>query len=335
MRVPSLIAAICLAVVLTVRADTNLYDNGTWFVDGATDPGPNPSDIGVTMDDVPVGSFSELKLYFNVPNVGTTQVFSIKGNGTLQPSLPPPSEAGGVFQMASYWDCEQGFIPSVEIQQLDLRSKTNGNGTLQMRGQISNLNSMQASDLMLKFHPVETDSVRVDVRYQLKATRDFCVDLTKDNTQDEFRAVTMLTNFLSTETNANNQVRYTKITDKICTGYDCWTKKKSFCADLLNQDGYVINTPHRLGKPELFLMHKTPVPRNTPTLIVSFRSPRKGHIKPQGSVIASSDPTALNVNVWGNWLDAKRQYKAGRKVGRFRFALEIEPPQERNCDREQ
>jgi hypothetical protein len=335
MRLPSLIAAICLAGVLAVQADTNLFDNGTWFIDGATDSGPNPSDIIVTMDGGTVGAFSELKLYFNVPNVGTAQVFSIKGNGTLQPLLPPPGEAGGVFQMASYWDCEQGLIPPVVIQEIALPSSANKKGLLQMSGLISNLNSMQADDLILKFYPVETNSVRVRVSYQLKATRDFCVDQTKDDTQDEFRAVTMLSNYLSSEINENNQVRYVKITDKICSGVGCVTKKKSYCADLINQDGYVINTPRRLGKPEMYLMHTAPAPRNTPTLIVSFRAPSKRSIKPQGYVTASSDPTAQNVSFWGDWVDVKHQYNANHNVGRFRFTLEIEPPQERNCDREQ
>ncbi|HUK82976.1 MAG TPA: hypothetical protein VLZ12_10135 [Verrucomicrobiae bacterium] len=329
------IAVLCLAISFIGRADTNLYDDGTWFVDGATDPGPNPSDIVVTMDGATIGVFSEMKLYFNVPNVGTAQVFSIKGNGTLQPSLPPPGEPGGVFQMAGYWDCEQGLIPAVVIQEIALPSKGSKKGLLQMSGQISNLNSMQADDLTLKFYPVETDSVRVRVSYQLKATRDFCVDQTKDDTQEEFYAVTMLSNYLSSEANENNQVRYVKIKDKICSGFDCVTKKKSFCADLINQDGYIINTPRRLGKPDMFLMHTSPVPRNTPTLMVSFRAPSKRSIKPQGYVTASTDPAAQNVSFWGNWVDVKHQYKARHKVGRFRFTLEIEPPQERNCDREQ
>src|ERR1043166_7967989 len=98
-----------VAAALPAFADTNLFDNGTWFVDGAGESATNARNIDVTLDDASIGAFSELKLYFDVPNVGTTQVFSIKGSGTLQPSLPPPGEAGGVFQLSSYWDCEQGL----------------------------------------------------------------------------------------------------------------------------------------------------------------------------------------------------------------------------------
>ena len=335
MKLGRLIAAVSLTAVLVARADTNLFDNGTWFVEGATDTGSNPSDITVTMNGATVGLFSELNLYFNVPNVGIVQVFAIKGNGTLQPSLPPPGEAGGAFQMASYWDCEQGLISSVLIQEIELPSKGNNKGVLQMRGRLSNLVSMQADDLKLKFYSVKTDSVRVQVSFQLKATRDFCIDQSKHDTEDEFRLVTMLSNYLSAETNKNNRARYVKITEKICSGVGCTTKKRSVCADLVNENGYIIGTSRRLGTPDLFLMHTTPQPRNTPTLIVSFRAPRKSSIKPQGYVTASNDPTTQNVSFWGDWADVKRQYKADHKIGRFRFTLAVEPPQERNCEREQ
>jgi sugar lactone lactonase YvrE len=61
-------------------------------------------------------------------------------------------------------------------------------------------------------------------------------------------------------------------------------------------------------------------------------SPNRGRIKPQGVFTATTDPAVENVLFFGNWVDAKRGYKAGQKIGRFRVSLEVTPPRQPNCE---
>jgi hypothetical protein len=320
---------------LSGLADTNLFNDGTWIVDGATDPGPNPSDINIVTNGLPAGAFSELKFSYNIDGANFVRVFSIKGNGLLQPTLPPPGEAGGAFTIGSYWDCDQGFVGPMAVTEIALGGKPRGKRRLELRGKLSNINSMRADDLVLLFLPVETNSVRVDVHYKLRATRDFCVDRTDDDVQDEFRAVTMLANYLSAETNDNDLVRYQKVVDKFCVGSSCTVKKHSYCVALTNATGFIINNPRPLAEKTASLFHTQTAPRNTPSLHVSFRSPAKRQIKLQGSVVQSADPSDQNVQLWGNWVDVKRHYNGGQKIGNFRFTLKAEAPRSPNCDRTQ
>jgi hypothetical protein len=325
-----------LSGALPGYADTNLFSDGTWIVDGATDPGPNPSEINVVTNALPAGAFSELKFYCNIDDTNLVQVFSIKGNGTFQPTLPPPGETGGAYTIGSYWDCDQGFIGSMAVTELALGGKPKGNGRLQVQGKLSNRNSMQSDDLTLVFQPVETNSVRVDVSYKLIATRDFCVDRANEDAEDEFRVVSMQANYLSPETNDNDLVRYQKVVEKVCIGFDCSvTKKHSYCVAITNGMGYVINNPRQLADRDVSFFHTQTTPRNTPTLQVSFRSPAKRSMKLQGFVSQTSDPSEPNVQLWGNWMGVRGHYNGGQKIGNFRYTLKAEAPRLPNCDRVQ
>jgi hypothetical protein len=320
----------------SVTADTNLVTTASWTIDGAVDPGPNPRDIMVSVDGKAAGTFSELKVYSTVASGVVAQVFSVKGNGMLQPALPPPGEVGGAFYLASYWDCAQGLVPPLAIVELNLKSKVGKNSPLQWRGKLSNSNSLESTSFSLKFYPPKTDSVQVDVRYRLVATRDFCVDATAADKPDTFRAVTMAANYISADAQDNDTLRYVRLLEKICLGFGiCHTRSASFCAAFTNATGYVLAQSYRLGGQRLFLEHSQAVPRNTPTLAVFFQSPPRGRFKPQGFVTATDDPTAPNVSVWGNWSDAKTSYRAGKKLGQFRYSLEASTPKPLGCDRPQ
>jgi hypothetical protein len=319
-----------------IFADTILFNDGTWIVDGGTDTSSNPSEINIVSNAVPVGAFSQLTFLFNIDGTNFVPVFFIKGSGALQPLLPPPGEAGGSYAIGSYWDCDQGFIGPMAVTEIDLGGKPKGKGHLQVTGKLSNNNSLQADNLSLSFQPVKSNSVRVDVSYKLTATRDFCVDRTNDDVQDEFRTVTMQASYLSPEINDNDLVRYQKVVDKFCIGSDCTiTKQHSFCVGLTNGMGYVVNKPRQLAEKTVSLFHTQTTPRNTPSLHVSFRSPAKRRIKLQGFVTQSTDPIERNVQLWGNWVDIKGHYNGGQKVGNFRYRLKAEPPRSPNCDRVQ
>ncbi|MCG3149047.1 MAG: hypothetical protein PCFJNLEI_02504 [Verrucomicrobiae bacterium] len=323
-----------LAIAGTAFADVNLFNDGTWLIDGAEDPATNASSIQLFIDKEPVGSFSELKFYYNTGSNNFAQVYSITGSGTFAPSLPPPSEPGGVFRLASYWDCEQGLIGTIAVTELGWKSKPNKKGLLELTGKLANQNSMETKKMKLSFLPVASDYLRLELDFDLVATRDFCVDLTKHPTQQQFRVVTMYSNFVSLNEHANDLARYTKITEKNCAGiYGCSTKKESFCIALTNAPaGQLINASRRLGETRMLLAHTTEGPRLTPGLAVAYFSPGPGRIKPQGLFEPTDDPAAENIQFWGNWVDAKKQYKQKQKVGRFRVALEATWPKSLNCD---
>ena len=80
------------------------------------------------------------------------------------------------------------------------------------------------------------------------------------------------------------------------------------------------------------LAHTSSLPQNTPGLTGVYRSPHGGQIKPQGSYTPTDDPGAENVEFWGNWINAKKSYKAKRKIGRFRLSLQVTAPKSPSCD---
>ena len=47
-------------------ADTSLFNKERWVVNGATDTGPNPRDIMVSVEGEFVGNFSELKIFHDL-----------------------------------------------------------------------------------------------------------------------------------------------------------------------------------------------------------------------------------------------------------------------------
>jgi len=328
---------ILLAGAASALADTNLFNDGTWLIDGVTTPGTNARSINIVVDKQLVGEFSELKFYYDAGNGSFAQVFSIQGNGTWQPALPSPGEAGGVFRLASYWDCDQGFVGPMAVTELGWKTKAGKKGRLELTGKLSNSNSLAADKMKVTFLPVKTDQLRVDLDFQLRATRNFCVDLTRQEEQDQFRAVTMHSNFTSTNGYANDLVRFIKIKSKDCAGiYGCLTKKESFCIPLSSAPaGYLVNSPRRLGESRMLLAHTTTAPRNTPSLAVQYTKPGQGRIKPQGFITPANDPSLENVEYWGNWVDVKSEYKARRQIGRFRVTLEATAPKLFNCDTEQ
>ena len=317
-------------------ADTNLVDKDAWVIDGTDDTGPTPGNITMSVKGQAAGAFSELAISYDVVGTGVVTVCTIKGSGEIRLSLPPPGEFGGSFFTTGYWDCDEGFVPTMSITELDIRFKGGKHKRVQLKGKISNGTSMAAKDFTMTLYPPQSDSMRADVRYKLIATRDFCVDQTTHTNQDDFPGVRMAANFLSASEQDNDQARYIKTVGKDCFFVGCITRKKSFCNDLVNEDGFIItNTPPRLGNSTIWLVHTQPSPRNTPTLRVKFRSPVRGRFRPQGFVTASADPTEQNVSFWGNWIDAKPQYRDRHKVGKFYYTLEVIPAEALTCDVEQ
>jgi len=313
-------------------ADTNLVDNGFWVIDGTDDTGPNPTNITLSVDGHSVNSFSELVLSYNVGGSGVVAVCTIKGSGGVRLSLPPPGEFGGTFFTTGYEDCDEGLIPTMSIVDLDIRAKKGQNGDLQLKGKISNFTSMEAKDFRMTFSPPDIDSTSVDVQYSLFATRDICINQTNRAIADDFHAVSMAANYLSSSEQENDLARYVRISSKTCFFYGCVVNKKSVCESLVNTNGFLINPPRTLGTTSMLLVHTQSLPRNTPTLSVQFHTPSRGAIKPQGFVTESADPAEQNVSLWGNWQSAKASYRNKQRIEKFRYTLSVVPPRTYGCD---
>jgi len=312
-------------------ADTNLFDNGTWSVIGVEGSDPAAHQIAVTVDKQPAGAYSELVLQFNFAGIGPTPTCQISGEGPIRMLLPAPSVPGGVFYLSSYWECGLGLIRPVAITELSFQTKGNAKSPLKVTGQLSNFDSLASSKLKLEFFPAETNRVQADLRYQLRATRDICVDLSGHDNQDEFRVASMAANYLSAASNQNDLVRYTRIQSKNCDPWTgCHTSRGTFCADLLNESGYLYPTSHRLGGPTLSLFHTQPVPAATPTLAVDFLSPHG--FKPQAFIAPVSDDVTPNVLVWANWLKVKDKYRSRHKLSSFHVVLTARDPDKPACD---
>jgi len=331
----AVLLGICMVASRKALADTNLVTNGSWVIDGTDDTGPNPTNITMTVHRRAAGSFSKLVVSYDVGGTGVVTICTITGAGEIRMALPPPGEFGGSFFTTGYWDCDDGFIPTLLLTELDIRVKGGKNGTVEFKGKASNGTSMAAKDFSLKFYRPRPDLVRADVRYSLVATRDFCVDQTIHTNADNFPVIRMAANYLSGTEQDNDQLRYLKVTGRTCVLGQCITDKESFCNDLVNQDGFIIDGGTRIGDPTIYFVHTQALPRITPTLEARILMPPHARIKAQGFVTASADPTAQNVGVWGNWMDAEARYRAGRKVGKFRYRLRVVPPRAFHCDHEQ
>jgi hypothetical protein len=323
---------ICAIAGRSTLADTNLVDNGTWVIDGTDDTGPSPTNITLSVDGHAVSSFSKLNFSYNVGGTGVVSVCTITGSGAIRLSLPPPGVFGGTFFMSGYEDCDNGPIPPMSIVALDIQVKKGKNPEVRLKGQLSNFTSMEAKDFKLDISAPRSDSMSVDVQYSLVALRDICISQTNSDAADTFHVMSMAANYLSTNVQENDEARYLRVTQRICFFYGCVTTKKSFCESLVNTNGFLYDSPKKLGSSILDLVHTQPLPQNTPTLKVQFHSPASNTIKPQGFVNESVDPTDQNVSVWGNWNAAKNEYRNKKKIEKFRYTLSVAPPQDLSCD---
>lgn len=325
------VAILGVAFASSTLADTTIYDDGTWRVVGADDLGPDPVPIALSVGGVPSGNFSELKVYRAFEG-GMPQAFSVKGNGALLATTPPTGVFGGTFHLTQYWDCFDGPSPSLAFLALDIEPATGNARQLNARGRISNGDSLEASDLSLKFEVDNDSTARIDVRYTLYALRDLCLDPFRRELKDAFRAVRITSNYLSPTVHENDGVRVVGVVGKVCDCCDCYKLSGSICSDFVNTTDYVYSSPIRLANETIFLLHSHIGPANTPTLKITVKSPSKKKLSVQGFVTETDDPNEENVEVWINWDKAKKNYRAGKKIGVFQFVLSARIPEPKNCD---
>lgn len=307
-----------------------LFDDGRWRVLGVDAGG-----IPVTRGGAALGSFASLDFHHDL-GAGFVRVLSLTDDGTLEPTLPPPGVPGATAVLGRYFECGGGLVAPLRFAALELPEQAKGGGSLELHGMLSNFDSLVGEKLKLLLAKPKSDVVRIELQFKLRATRDLCVDPERRDTQEEFRIVELRSRYLSPADHLSDLARYVKAIDVDCDVFgDCDFDRRSFCVPLENATGYVIDAPNRLRDREVQLFHTTSLPEPTPTLVIEMFSPSPGNVKPQGFVTASGEPGARNVSFWADWSDAKREYRAGRKLGRFRFALEAREPRDPSCDRTQ
>jgi hypothetical protein len=333
MKLRLLLAGV-MTIALPAFAETNLFDNGTWSLIGIEGLDPSAHKIAVKVDKVDVGSYADLVLQYNFEGIGPARACEISGEGPFRLLLPPPSAPGGHYSLASYWDCANGLVREVAFTEISFQTKGKANAPLKATGKLSNFDSLGSPKVQMEFSPADTNHFQMELKYQLRTTRDICMDYSGGHTnQDVFRAVIMSSNYLSAESNQNDLVRYVFISDRNCDPYSgCHTSRKSLCAYLDNETGYLFGNPRRIASQTLAFFHTTPLPVSTPSIKVDFRSPPSSAMKPQAFITPVADDMAENVLLWGNWVNVKKSYKAGRNLGNFRMILYVRAPVDPPCD---
>ena len=332
-RFAPLLLACLLAAPAFAGVSTTLLEDGRWRVIGI-DAGAEPMPISVTRDKTALGDFSALQFFFDIGG-SFVQVLLLDADGTIQPSLPPPGVAGAIATLGRYFECETGLTDALRFSALELPKNSN-NDYLKLKGTLSNFDSLVSDKLKLYVLRPENNEMSIQMQYKLKTTRDICVDQTRQDTQEAFRIVQVDSRFVSASNQLNDVARYTKNIDLDCDVFgDCDLDRVRQCVPLENTTGYVFDSPNRLADHHIELFHSTNAPEATPTLDVVMLAPHFNRVKPQGFVTESSDPDALNVAVWADWVDVNGQYDANKTVGTFAFALEAEEPREPGCDRTQ
>lgn len=319
------------ALAAPAAAQVTLLDDGRWRVTGVAEAGA--PQVAVSVDDVPSGAFAALRFAY-AGDSGPDEVLVLRGDGTIEPRLPG-GVPGATATLGSYWDCEVGRVGPLRFVSLELPARSKQSGRLDLRGELSNLDSLHSEKLKIRVRAPKPERVRLEFRYRLRATRELCIDPVRRDTVEEFHVVELAASFLGPGVHTNDLTRYVKDLRFDCDPFDCDVEKVTFCAPLVNQDGYVIDKPKRLDDKVLSLFHTSNAPAATPTLELELLSPHPHNLKPQGLVTASSDPDERNVAFWADWVEVNGRYGEGRTLANFKFALEAEPPRDPSCDRTQ
>jgi hypothetical protein len=319
------------ALAAPAAAQVTLLDDGRWRVTGIADDAV--PQVSVSVDDAPAGNFAALHFAF-AGGAGFEEVLVLRGDGTLAPALPG-GVPGATATLGSYRDCERGLVGPLRFVSLELPARSKKSGRLDLRGQLSNLDSLESEKFKLRIREPKPDRVRLELRYRLRTLREVCIDRARRDTPDVFHVAELAASFLGPGVHTNDLTRYVKDLRFECDFLDCDVDKVTFCAPLVNQTGNVIDNPKRLDDRVLSLFHTSSAPAATPSLELELRSPHPHKLKPQGFVTESSDPAAQNVAFWADWVEVDGRYGDGRTLASFKFALEAEPPRDPSCDRRQ
>jgi hypothetical protein len=313
------------------QADTALYNDGVWIVNGIDEPGTNLNRIAVTVGGQPAGNFTELAVFRSFGG-GFPQVYSIQADGSLQPAVPPSGVLGGTFHLTGYWDCYAGQQLDLRFVALNIQPNTKKLNSLRFNGTVSNGSTLQATDYAMTLDLPNDSTVRLDVRYTLYATANVCVDQWEQQSSQGFQAVRIASNYISSQEMKNDGLQIKGYLGPFCDCCHCWWQKGYICANFTNQTGSVLPYSASMASSQLLMVHRQVGPNNTAALKIDLKSPSRSSCMVQGSTVLTADPAEDNVSLWINWGKAKSQYTIGKKVRPFRFKLEAQLPQAVACD---
>ena len=328
-----LCVTLLFSVLPAVRslADTEIYNDGTWIVDGIQSADPGATNINVTVAGELVGSFAELKISRLIDGF-FQQVFLIEGRGGLSPAVPPAGAFGGKFHLTGYWDCYAGERLDVRITTLNIQPNTKKTKALYFNGALDNGTSLQATDLFMKLFLPNNDTVRMDVRYTLYATSALCVDQYRQQYGEGFQAARIAANYISDNVKDNDAARIKTVLGQSCGCCGCNRVTGFVCASFFNGTGYIYPFPSVMSDSGLWMLHGIPGPRNTPMLKIEVKQPPRSKCSAQGYIVTTLDPTEDNADLWINWDRANSQYAPGQKLRKFRFRLLGLLPEAKSCD---
>jgi hypothetical protein len=308
-----------LLLLSAPSAETRLFEGAGWEVWCAADSGAAPRSMAVSVRGGSPRRCSELKVRRRMEGFGRPQVFSIKGIGALRPALPPPGAFGATFYASGYWDCRLGLRQTLAIETLDLSLEPAQPGTLRFAGRAANLPTLAAPDFVLELEPPSASGVSAALSYTLVAAEDVCVRPEKQALKEGFRIARAASNYISGAVHDSDGVEYVD------------REGRPVCAPLVNREDFALPAPAPLGSAPLTLLHRRPVPRATPSAAIRFIEPPPGEVTPQGYVTGTLDPDADNIDLWGNWDAARSSYRAGERIGRFRYRIEARAPAAPPC----
>src|SRR5262245_20219340 len=182
---------LCCAVAAPATAQETLLDDGRWRVVGEVDAAA--PQIAVSVDGVAAGEFAALR-FAHAGETGFDEVLVVRGDGTLQPTLPG-GVPGASASLGSYWDCERGLVGPLRFVSLELPERSKSSGRLDLRGQLSNLDSLESEKLRLLIRPPKPERVRLEFRYRLRTLRPLCIDRARRDTDEEFHVVELHASF--------------------------------------------------------------------------------------------------------------------------------------------
>jgi hypothetical protein len=314
-----------LFVAVCCRADTVLYNDGVWIVNGI-DAGTNLDYIEVSVGGQPVGSFTELTVQRFFAG-GLPLIYSIQADGALQPAVPPTGALGGAFHLTSYWDCYLGQQPDARIISLNIQPNSKNFNYLKFNGVLSNGTTLQATDLKMKLYLPNDSTVRLDVRYKLYATFNICIDPSHQQAGEGFQVARMASNYISTQVKDNDGANVKGFVGPVCGCCGCKWQKGGVCANFTNETGYIYPYFVWMANTQALMLHSLAGPRNTAALRIGIKKPSRKNCGVDGYTVFTTDPTEDNVTLWVNWQTAKPSYGAGQKVQAVRLTLDALLPQ--------
>ena len=308
------------------RADTVLYNDGVWIVNGIDEADTNLHRIAVTVGGQLVGNYTELAVLRSLGGA-FSQVYSVRGDGGLQPAVPPSGALGGAFHLTSYWDCSLGQQPEVRIISLNLQPNTKNFNCLKFNGMVSNGGTLQATNLTMKLYLPNDSTVRLKVSYTLYATFNICVDQSHQYTGEGFQVARIAANYISSQVKDNDGVNVKGYVGPVCDCCGCSYQKGGVCANFTNATSYIYPYFVWMANSQALVLHSQPGPRNTAALRIGIQNPGRSNCGVQGYTVFTTNSTEDNVNLWVNWQAANSIYGAGQKVRAISLTLDALLPQ--------